>query len=181
MKITITNKAMLDWPLAKILEWHTKKQKLAMPKWVDEFPKNGVKLDADVNRIARRVKQNDFMWGIITAISKHPSIKMTPQEIYKRAVRDVGVYTSYTLPDNEETAKFVKAWQSNGLAWFVEKVDGVKGAPTKFNFYHGSSCYDTLDMKRLVDHLIDDAKELGIDTRTPDEIARDNSLLEVGG
>ena len=36
--------------------------------------------------------------------------------------------------------------------------------------YKGSSLYDTLEMSRLIDGVVSDAQELGIDTMTPEEI-----------
>lgn len=38
--------------------------------------------------------------------------------------------------------------------------------------YFGSSSYDTVQMSRLIDLLIEDCKAQGIETATPDEIAR---------
>ncbi len=38
--------------------------------------------------------------------------------------------------------------------------------------YYGSSTYDTKQMSSLIDQLIFDAKELGIETATPQELAR---------
>lgn len=38
--------------------------------------------------------------------------------------------------------------------------------------YYGSSCYDTKQMSSLIDHLVQDCKALGIETLTPQELAR---------
>ena len=37
--------------------------------------------------------------------------------------------------------------------------------------YYGSSCYYTKQMSRLIDLVVEDCKEQGIDTATPEEIA----------
>ena len=37
--------------------------------------------------------------------------------------------------------------------------------------YYGSSSYDTQQMSRLIELAVADAKELGIETLTPNEIA----------
>ena len=42
--------------------------------------------------------------------------------------------------------------------------------------YYGSSVYNSKEMSVFIDEVIDRAKELGIDTRTPEEIARMKSL-----
>jgi hypothetical protein len=43
---------------------------------------------------------------------------------------------------------------------------------TKVILYYGSSEYDTQQMSVLIDHLIADAKELGIETLTPADLER---------
>ena len=38
--------------------------------------------------------------------------------------------------------------------------------------YYGSSQYNTKQMSRLIDMVVEGAKELGIETLTPEELAR---------
>lgn len=38
--------------------------------------------------------------------------------------------------------------------------------------WYGSSSYDTKEMSRLIDYIADEAKGLGIETMTPDELAQ---------
>lgn len=45
--------------------------------------------------------------------------------------------------------------------------------------YYGSSVYDKEQMTRLIDQLIADCKENGIETRTPTELAEMMSLWEA--
>jgi hypothetical protein len=48
--------------------------------------------------------------------------------------------------------------------------------PSKINgctnviLYYGSSTYNTAQMSLLIDHLVQDAKALGIETMTPQEL-----------
>ncbi|MFQ8836333.1 MAG: hypothetical protein ACLR8L_00235 [Oscillospiraceae bacterium] len=44
--------------------------------------------------------------------------------------------------------------------------------------YYGSSRYNAKQMGRIIDLVVEDAKDLGIETLTPDELARMN--LEWG-
>lgn len=37
--------------------------------------------------------------------------------------------------------------------------------------YHGSSTYDTAQMSRLIDNIVQDCKALGIETMTPDKLS----------
>ena len=80
-----------------------------------------------------------------------------------------------------------KAWSDRGTAWFIDRVDTyetsfkVKGKEGKekwqmkpvwdVNCYYGSSTYNTRQMSRLIDSLIEECKEQGIETMTPAELA----------
>ena len=37
--------------------------------------------------------------------------------------------------------------------------------------YHGSSVYDTKQMSRLIDNLVQDCKEIGIETLPPEKLS----------
>lgn len=56
----------------------------------------------------------------------------------------------------------------------------VKGDTTWYSYYvlRGSHTYNSAEMARLIQGTIEDCKEQGIETATPDEIARMQSLWE---
>lgn len=74
--------------------------------------------------------------------------------------------------------KLCNGWEHNGLGWqtdtFPSKIDGC----TNVMLYYGSSTYDTEQMSRLITSVVDECKEQGIETRTPEEIA---NLLSLWG
>ena len=43
---------------------------------------------------------------------------------------------------------------------------------TFYKIYRGSHTYDSYEMSKLIEGTVADAKEQGIDTKTPDEIRR---------
>ena len=44
--------------------------------------------------------------------------------------------------------------------------------------YYGSSTYNTTEMSRLIDYVVDEAKELGIETLPPEQL---NAMKESWG
>ena len=58
-----------------------------------------------------------------------------------------------------------------GLGWQSEIMRDSKldGYITTINYY-GSSVYDTREMSLLLDEIVTQAKELGINTMTPNEV-----------
>lgn len=62
-------------------------------------------------------------------------------------------------------------WQSHGLGWIAEKLDeGQHKGFVLINFYYGSSSYNTKQMARLIDAVVEDCKEQGIETMSPAEL-----------
>lgn len=70
------------------------------------------------------------------------------------------------MPLRNDAAEGFKAkWGKNGLGWFCEDLGESKlNGYTKLIAYYGSSTYNTQEMTRLIDAVIYDCKEQGIDT-----------------
>lgn len=130
------------------------------------------------HREKRSLDANSYCWVLlrklaekmadITKDGKAP----TKEEIYRSHIKDVGVYEP--LPIREDAVeRFCEAWKEKGIGWFVEVVDDSKLPGYKKVFaYYGSSTYDTREMARLIDNIVQDCKELGIETLPPYELER---------
>lgn len=60
-----------------------------------------------------------------------------------------------------------------GTGWITEQVDYTQdGSQVVIRAYYGSSQYNTKQMSRLIDEIVSDCKEHGIETLTPNELAR---------
>ena len=82
------------------------------------------------------------------------------EEVYRKAIKEVGEYEPLPIKD-EAVDTFLKRWASKGTGWFAEVIDDSKIPGYKLVFaYYGSSTYDTASMSRLIDYLIDDAKQM---------------------
>lgn len=57
------------------------------------------------------------------------------------------------------------------FGWVAEKM-GRSGGMTDVVAYYGSSSYDTFEMSRLIDEIVAEAKDLGIETMPPEELER---------
>ena len=148
---------------------------LSLPgDWRDEYMKLK---DADVDveikkhREKRSRGANALLWAICTEIAEELSKEspITKEEVYKRAVREVGVYTPVPI---KETAveTFVARWAKQGIAWFAEVVDGSKIPNYKLVFiYYGSSTYSVDEMSKLLDYVVDEAKQIGLTLRASEK------------
>ena len=70
----------------------------------------------------------------------------------------------------KKVEKFRDAWSKNGLGWVTDTVKSKLDGFTNVVAYYGSSTYDTKEMSRLIDLVIQECNQLGIETKTDEEI-----------
>lgn len=119
-------------------------------------------------RQKRSLSQNAYMWVLLDEIGK--VINRSKEDVYKELVKDYGVFEIIPLKD-EAVERFNHNWSSKGLGWFTEKMgtSKIKGY-TNLIIYYGSSTYNTKEMNRLLDAVLFECEELGINTMTLEEI-----------
>lgn len=137
-------------------------------------PHETINLEISKKRHQRSKEANAYMWVLIDKIAD--AIRDTRENIYRQAVREAGVFTDVKVQTGEPMAELIADWSDNGIGWFAETFEKIydeeAGQMRMVRLYKGSSRYDTKQMSRLLDYVIDSAKSLGIETATPDEIAR---------
>lgn len=131
--------------------------------------KKPVSVDFRVIRERRSLNANSYMWHIAEEIAK--VIRTTKEEVYRKAIKEVGVFHDGAF-QIEDLDAIKKAWGSNGVGWFTEDFDSKLEGCRRVRFYHGSSLYDTKEMSRLIDYIVEEAKGLDIEVMTADEIER---------
>jgi len=126
------------------------------------------------NRQKRSLDSNAYCWilcqKMAEVLSKDKGRIYTKEDMYKTAIREVGQFE--TLAVMEDAAEqFIKVWNSRGLGWHAEEMDSKIAGCKKVIAYYGSSCYDTKAMSVLIDYIVQEAKELNIETMTPQELS----------
>lgn len=118
----------------------------------------------------RSLDANNYMWALIGKIAA--AVGIPSDDVYRNAIRDAGEYTP--LPIREDAVEeFARIWGAKGTGWFVDVVDDSKLPGYKLvKAYNGSSSYDTRQMSRLIDYVVQDAKALDIETLTERELSR---------
>lgn len=113
-------------------------------------------------RKKRSLDANSYCWELASKIAR--VVKLTKEEVYRRNIRDVGVCTAMPIKA-EAVEEFRRIWGQRGIGWFVDVVDDGSIDGYKLCLvYQGSSTYDTAQMSRLIDNLIQDAQAVGICT-----------------
>ena len=118
----------------------------------------------------RSLDANAFYWLLCGKLAEKTGVGMA--EIYQSHVRNIGGNYEVYCGKTEAVEKLIKAWEKNGLGWIAELTPSKLEGCTNAILYYGSSTYDSRQMSRLIDQMVQDCKEQGIQTETPAEIAR---------
>jgi hypothetical protein len=120
-------------------------------------------------RKKRSLDANAYLWVLCQKISE--VIRNTKEFVYQDAIKNVGQFDFFPLR-NDAVETFLHRWNCRGMGWFAEEFEDSKLAGyKKIIAYYGSSVYDTREMSVLIDYIVNEAKELDIETMTPQELA----------
>ena len=124
-------------------------------------------------REKRSLRANGYAWELIGKIANE--IGSTKNEVYREYIKHKGIYRIITLSKNA-VPTFIKVWEERGLGWLCETSETESDDYIDVIAYYGTSSYNTKQMSYFVDYIVQEAKELGIETLPPDEINRMKSL-----
>ena len=125
-------------------------------------------------RKKRSLDANAYCWVLIGKLSE--TLNLPPDEVYRQYIPDVpGNYTIVPVK-----ADMITHWDRIWCSGHIGRMTQDMGACRARNLegYHnvrsylGSSDYDVKQMARLIDLIVQDCKAQGIETMTPDELAR---------
>ena len=120
-------------------------------------------------REKRSLDANAYAWVLIGRLAEHHGL--TPEDVYRQEIRTAGPYE--VLPVREDAAERWPAIWGGGGTGFVCEDMGPSKLPGYRNFrcWYGSHVYDTKQMARLIDEIVRDCRDAGIETLPPDKLA----------
>lgn len=139
----------------------------AARRWIDQMS-GDCTVTLGPKRRKRSLDANAYLWVLCDQIAK--AIRSTKEEVYRAAIKRVGVVD--VIPMREDAAaEWCRRWRSRGIGWVVETADAGLDGWVEVLAYWGSSTYSASEMSRLLDDVIEEAKGLGIETATPEQLA----------
>lgn len=127
-------------------------------------------------RKKRSLDANAYAWVLIGKIAEKTNVPTT--DVYRAAIKEVGGNYAVVCVENEALNALRDGWSRNGLGWQTDTMPSKLDGCTNVVLYYGSSTYDTAQMSRLINIIVQDCAELGIETRSKEEI---ESLLSSWG
>ena len=147
-----------------------KDQRGSVMSWLKSKKDQDYELTIKEHRKKRSLDANAYAWLLIGKLAAAMHIK--PVEVYRQQIMEVGDNFTPMCVREKDVARFIRCWERNGLGWITQDLgpSQVRGC-RNLAAYHGSSTYDTAQMSRLIDNIVQDCKALGIETMTPDKLA----------
>ena len=133
--------------------------------------KDGKAYDVEIkeHREKRSLDSNAYAWLLIDRLAEKLRIPKT--EIYRRYIREIGGNNETVCVTAEAADKLQSGWEHNGLGWQTDTMPSKPPGCVRVVLYYGSSTYDTAQMSRLIDLIVQDCREQGIETLPPDKLA----------
>ena len=129
-------------------------------------------VDVDVtvkkHRERRSLDANAYAWLLMDKLAEATAVPKS--DVYRREVKDVGGNTETVCVREIAVQKLCEGWQKNGIGWQTDVIDSKIDGCKNVVLYYGSSTFDTKQMSRLIDNIVQDCKALGIETLTPQQL-----------
>ncbi len=123
----------------------------------------------------RSLDANAKLWALLNEMSV--VLRLPPEEIYQGYIPDVGKNFKFIPSLPEDVAGWEKDWCKGHIGRMVEDIGPCRTTELRgyrlLKLYRGSSEYDVPTFNRLLDLVIQDCRQLGIETMSE----RERSLL----
>ena len=127
---------------------------------------NGKELTVEIKqyRHKRSIDSNAYMWLLLNKMAS--ILNTTKDEVYLQELSRYGIYTHVVVKEN--VVARVKAEWRTVIELGKVNINGKEGI--QLQCYFGSSTYNSKEMSTLINGVVQDAKELGINTVTNKEL-----------
>lgn len=112
----------------------------------------------------RSLNANNYAWKLITEIANR--VNLSKEEVYLKMLIDYGQSEMVSVLSSIDVKGYFKYCRKFGNS----RLNGKDF--THYKVYKGTSEYNTKEMSVFIDGVVQEAKQLGIETRTPDEIEK---------
>ena len=135
---------------------------------IDKLKDEDLDVEIKKHREKRSLDANAYMWALVGKIAEAMIPPLPKEDVYLEMLRRYGQSGMVSIAE-----KYVDQFQREYKYCDELGRSELNGKMfVHYRFYIGSSKYDSKEMSLLVDGVVSEAKALGIDTDTPEMIAR---------
>lgn len=152
------------WLHLRVVEWGLAKKFIASMKAGKQYI-----AQLKEKRNKRSLDANAYCWVLLDKLSA--ALGEPSRDIYRRLIPDIGGNAETVCIPTKGVKKLRKGWSHNGIGWVTETMPSKLEGCTNVILYYGSSTYDTRQMSRLIDLVVRECEDQGIETKTTEELA----------
>lgn len=134
----------------------------------DKYREKEIDLEVKQHRNKRSLDANGYAWVLMDKIAAR--MRIDKVDVYREAIKSIGGVSETVCVQDKAVDRLRQGWEQNGIGWQTDTMPSKLKGCTNVILYYGSSTYDTQQMGLLIDHIVQDAKALGIETMTPAEL-----------
>lgn len=166
-----------------VVSFYVDKNSTLLEKY-ESLKENPLDIKVTTHREKRTKDANAYYWTLLTQLAN--KLRISKPRMHNLLLRRYGVaetmeglLVTLAIPDTDESAEKVLDEETYHLKPTSQVRTGNNGKDYRtYILLKGSSQYNTEEMSNLINGLVDECKEQGIDTATPDEIER---MLQLYG
>lgn len=125
----------------------------------------------------RSLDANAYAWVLIGKIAEKTNVPRV--DVYRSAIKEIGGNYDVVCAQDKAVEALRESWSKNGIGWITDTMPSKIEGCTNVMVYYGSSSYDSQQMCRLINLLVQDCEQLGIEVKSQEEI--DSLLSSWGG
>ena len=120
----------------------------------------------------RSLNANAYAWKLITEIGN--ILRKSKEEVYLQMLKDYGQQEMVSVLSSINPEGFFKYYEKAGTSVLNNKEF------THYRIFKGTSEYDTKEMSIFIDGVVQEAKQLDIETKTPNELEELKRMWDNG-
>lgn len=124
----------------------------------------------------RSLDANAYAWVLISRLAEKLNIPKT--DIYRQAIKEIGGNSDTVCIQDKAVQSLCDGWERNGIGWQTETIPSKIEGCTNVILYYGSSTYDSAQMHRLLEFILQECRQLNIEVKSKEEL---DSLLSQWG
>ena len=127
----------------------------------------------------RSLTANAYAWALMNQLAE--KLNTPVLEIYRNLIRDIGGNSDIVTVRADAARRLKNGWEIKGDGWQCRKLDEMptpQGSYYTLQCWYGSSVYDSAQMHRLIELIVQECQQQGIPTMTPEEIAKLKGLTD---
>lgn len=118
----------------------------------------------------KSLNANNYFWALCDEMAVKTG--MAKNDIYRSYIKEIGGNSTTVCVMNKAVNDLCEGWRHNGIGWLTDTMPSRIEDCTNVILYYGSSTYDTAQMSRLINLIVQDCKENDIPTLEDMELER---------